>query len=71
MLELTHHWARNNTGVQWTVLRLIVTDLQVSVHDFPSAVWPTCRQSGAPDGSHERANSPVPQYNSFVAYESK
>jgi hypothetical protein len=44
MLELTLRGARNNKGVPWTVLCLIVTHLHVHVHDFPNAVWLTCRR---------------------------
>jgi hypothetical protein len=47
MLELTLHRARNNKGVSWTVLRLIVTDLHVHAHDFQNVLWLTCRRGGA------------------------
>jgi hypothetical protein len=46
MLEFTLHGARSNKGVPWTVLRLIVTDLHVHVHDFAKAVRLTCRRRG-------------------------
>jgi hypothetical protein len=58
MLELTLRGARNNKRVPWTVPRLIVTDLHVHVHDFPNAVWLTCRGAcGTRHGSLMNAGS--------------
>jgi hypothetical protein len=38
MLELTLRGTRNNKGVLWTVLCLIVTNLHLHAHDFSNAV---------------------------------